>query len=332
MKRPLFVFAGQSNMMGAAVYEASEQIYFKNSFEYLHKPKRFGEDLGGFKDYGFPSGEFSYKDLSVAYKDASFESKSDLADYRENTYFCPSMCNLEDDETKSVHPFNYFSEATNRRAVTLAPFVVKNLEEAGYPCAYAHITRGGTPIKFFIEGEGSEYFAQKISDFFSDSEMKFSGDDTSERVLVWLQGESDAKYDYAQYVESLKVLWQQAKALSFTKFFIVRVDYFGNSNITEIMRAQEDFCAATENAYIITRVASYFEWDGANKLPLTPVDTPFIACRDSYYGFKNNHINEKGFKEIAKYATPNIIRILFEGKEPVLEAERVCALIPQKEK
>lgn len=40
-KRPLFAFAGQSNMMGAPVYETSEQIYFKNSFEYLHKKRRF---------------------------------------------------------------------------------------------------------------------------------------------------------------------------------------------------------------------------------------------------------------------------------------------------
>ena len=30
MKRPLFVFAGQSNMMGASVFQASEQIFYKN--------------------------------------------------------------------------------------------------------------------------------------------------------------------------------------------------------------------------------------------------------------------------------------------------------------
>ena len=67
MKRPLFVNSGQSNMMGAAVYPAREQIYFENSFEYLHKPKRFGEKLGEFKNYGFPCGEFSYKDIEKAY-------------------------------------------------------------------------------------------------------------------------------------------------------------------------------------------------------------------------------------------------------------------------
>ena len=56
MKRPLLVFAGQSNMMGAAVFEATRQIHFKNSFEYLHKPKRFGSAIGDFKNFGFPAG------------------------------------------------------------------------------------------------------------------------------------------------------------------------------------------------------------------------------------------------------------------------------------
>ncbi|MBQ7089987.1 MAG: hypothetical protein IJN82_02610, partial [Clostridia bacterium] len=69
MKRPLLVFAGQSNMMGAAVYPASEQIYFQNSAEYLHKPRRFGAPCGAFKTFGFPTGEFSYMDLQAAYGD-----------------------------------------------------------------------------------------------------------------------------------------------------------------------------------------------------------------------------------------------------------------------
>jgi len=328
MKRPLFVFAGQSNMMGASVYEASEQIYFKNSFEYLHKDKRLGNEIGGFKSYGFPSGEFSYKDLDAAYgENKSVDNKSELDNYRETTYFCPSMCNLKSEENKSCHPFSYFSEANNRRATTLAPYIVKKLEENDFCCAYAHISKGGMPIRYFLDDEASQYFSQKVSDFFSDCKTKFPDDDTSDRVLVWLQGESDAKNGYEHYIKCLDELWQKAKDLGFTRFFIVRIDYFGSTNISEIMRAQEDFCKATENAYIITRVASYLEWDGEKKLALTPSDSPFTACRDSYYGFNNNHINEKGFKEIAKYATPNIIRILFEGKDPILEDERVVDLL-----
>ena len=58
-ERELFVFSGQSNMMGACVYPPKEQIVFTDSFEYLHKPKRFGKKMGEFKNTGFPCGEFS---------------------------------------------------------------------------------------------------------------------------------------------------------------------------------------------------------------------------------------------------------------------------------
>ena len=84
-QRELFVFAGQSNMMGACVYPAKEQIIFKSSYEYLHKPKRFGECIGAFKAEAFPSGEFSYRNLARAYTDdADFTVKSSLANYVTN--------------------------------------------------------------------------------------------------------------------------------------------------------------------------------------------------------------------------------------------------------
>jgi len=329
MKRPLFVFAGQSNMMGAAVLEATGQIHYKNSFEYLHKPRRLGASSGDFKNYGFPTGEFSYIDLSAAYgNNKSADKKSQLADYQQNTYFCPSMCNFKDAKDKSVYSFAKFSEASNRHGVSLAPFIVKNLEEAGFYCAYTHIAKGGVPIKHFLEGDAAEYFSQKVNHFFEDSEKRFCNDDTTEKVLVWLQGESDAGNTYEYYLEGLNKLWNNAKSLGFTRFMVVRVDFFGNLNITEIMRAQEDFCRTTENAYIITRVASFFDCCKTdNHMTFTKTDPEFDACRDSFYGYANEHINEKGFKVIAKYATPNIIRIIFEGKEPILEEEIVEPLV-----
>lgn len=328
MKRPLFVFAGQSNMMGACVYEASEQIYFENSAEYLHKARRFGEATGTFKNYGFPVGEYSYKDLDKAYgKERNVESKSTLSTYAENTYFCPSMCNLKSENPKSTHLFSYFCEADERLAPSLPPYLIKELENQGYASVYAHIAKGSMPILYFTEGEGADYFDLKSRDFFADSEIRFAGDDMSEKVLVWLQGESDAKNGYDHYMLQLCKLWERAKNLGFTKFFIVRIDYFGNEAITEIMRAQEDFCEKNEDAFIITRVASYL------KHPKQPenwclADTEeFDLCRDSFYGFNNNHINEKGFKVITKYAVPNIIRVLFENKPPILEAEQIVKLI-----
>lgn len=330
MKRPLLVFAGQSNMMGAAVYPATEQIYFKNSYEYLHKAKRMGVPTGSFKTYGFPGGEFSYKDITAAYGGGCATcAKSSLANYGETTYFCPSMCNLKNDKDKTEYPFAHFSEATAEMGVTLAPFIVKGLEEAGYACAYAHIAKGGVPISHYLEGDAADYFDQKVSDFFADSETSFPGDDTSDRVLLWLQGESDGEKDYNYYKTALASLWKRAKGLGFNRFFIIRVGFWGNEGITEIMRAQEDFCRDTEDAFMLTRVCSFFEFKGqtAEGWFSEPTPTEFSFCRDSFYGFSNQHINEKGFKVIAKYAVPNLIRVLFENKEPVLEEEKILKLL-----
>ncbi len=330
MIRPLLVFAGQSNMMGACVYPASEQIYFKNSFEYLHKAKRLGEAMGSFKSYGFPCGEFSYKDLFEAYGGGCATcAQSSLSNYGKNTFFCPSMCNLKNDEDKSEYPFSHFSEATAPMGVSLAPYMVQGLEDAGYSCAYAHIAKGAVPIEHFLSGGAADYFDQKVSDFFADCEKKFPDDDTSERVLLWLQGEGNAGGGCDRYKNSLKMLWSRAKDLGFKKLFIVRVGFWGSDKIVDVMRAQEEFCNEHEDVYMLTRVGSYFEFKGqdVDSWFKTSIPSEFALCRDSFYGFNNQHINEKGFKVIAKYATPNLIRVLFEGKEPILEEELIIPLL-----
>ena len=105
--------------------------------------------------------------------------------------------------------------------------------------------------------------------------------------------------------------------------------YWGNRTITDIMHAQEDFCKEEENAYMLTRICSFFKYKGQNTDGWfkNPTTEEFNFCRDSFYGFDNQHINEKGFKVIAKYSLPNIIRILFENKEPILEEENIIPLI-----
>lgn len=109
-KRPLFVFAGQSNMMGAAVYPPSAQIHFSDSYEYLHKPRRFGERQGFFKKTAFPTGEFSYCDLSQAYGPLDdYRSLSHLDNFTKHTFFCPAMSNLKDAQEKSTHAFSIYS-------------------------------------------------------------------------------------------------------------------------------------------------------------------------------------------------------------------------------
>ncbi len=329
MKRPLFVFAGQSNMMGAPALEATRQIYFKNSFEYLHKPRRFGCAMGSFKDYGFPAGEFSYMDLEQAYgSNRSVDALSSLGDFRNTTYFCPSICNVRDKAEKTTYLFAEFSEANNRPTPALPPFIVEKLEEAGHCCAYTHIAKGSAPIQYFLEGEAAEYFAQKTADFFTDCAVRFPEDDMDEKVLVWLQGESDVTNTYDYYYSSLQTLWENLKPLGFTKFFMIRVDPFGSPEITEIMRAQEDFCKNIADAYMLTRIASYFPlYYYPGKQPLVRQHPECDACRDSVYGFANEHINEKGFGVITKYAVPNMIRILYEGKEPILEEELIPELL-----
>lgn len=331
-QRPLFVFAGQSNMMGAAVYPASEQIYFKNSYEYLHKPRRMGSDIGLFKKYGFPSGEFSYRDLKAAYGEinlAASEIKSGLADYATNTLFVSSLCNLKDDKQKQTEPFSVYSEKTMGQGVCLPPFWVQELEKAGYSCAYAHIAKGAVPIKYYLDEKmASAYFEEKVKDFFEDCKKQFAGDDMSVKALVWLQGESDAFDGYQQYKTSLSELWDKARRLGFTHFFCVRVDYFGAPGIVDVMRAQEDFCAETKDAYIITRACSFMPFVGHDDKEWFAKKVPeeYYGCRDSFYGFPNQHINEKGFRLIAKRSVANFIKIVINGEDPALEPELIKGL------
>ena len=46
-------------------------------------------------------------------------------------------------------------------------------------------------------------------------------------------------------------------------------------------------------------------------------------CRDSFYGFSNWHINEKGFSIVAKKMAFNTYRVLKENLPPVLEEEMI---------
>ena len=354
-KRELFVFSGQSNMMGACVYPAKNQITFKRSFEYLHKNKRLGSKLGNFKSTAFPVGEFSYKDLSLAYsKDLCVNGKSLLADYKENTFFCPSMCNLEDEKTKTAKPFSAYSETNAPFGSSLAPFVVKEWEKLGKNCAYAHIAKGNTSIKYYfnesmieqvnrliekynldnqqkldvqaVEDNAGDYFFEKVDDFFADSRQVFAEEDLSEKCFFWLQGESDPNMSKDLYKIYLSVLWENLKKHGFTKFFCFRVGYWLNDNIINIINAQEEFCAETNGAYMLTRACSFMpilgqdlkKWYGKNNVK------KYCYCRDSYYGFSNNHINEKGFKILAKSATKNLKRILIKNKPVKLEKEKVC--------
>ncbi len=361
MKRELFVFAGQSNMMGACVYPPKMDIKAQNSFEYKHRDKRLGRDTDCFVKAGYPVGEFSYIDLVKAYSPEMVNEKGEsrLTNYRANAYFCPSISNLKSDAQKTVFDFGDYSEATVTKGVTLAPFIAEKWEELGRVCAYAHIAKGGVPIDYFLTAEmaekyneritcynsehgtdhpklnteprfraAGEYLLLKSTDFFLDAKKRFAEDDTSDKCFIWLQGESDAKRSAEEYGIKMDVLWEGLKQIGFTHFFCARVDYFGSSDIYKIMQAQEDFVSRHPDAHMLTRAASYFTYPGQSEDDwfVSPPSDEYRNCRDSYFGFKNQHINEKGFLVIAEHAVKNLYRVLVNNEEPVLEEENIKEL------
>ena len=355
MKRPLFVFAGQSNMMGACVYPPKKQIFFKDSYEYIHKPKRFGAQEGEFKKVGFPCGEFSYKNLDKAYgEQRDWTQKSTLKNYRENAYFCPSISNLDSEEEKTEKDFSLFSEQNAKEGVALPPYLVQAWEILGQKCLYTHIAKGSISIRYYFDREmikavnerinqfnllnskklenqevekdfcdASAYFTEKVLDFFVDSKQRFQNDDLKTKVFFWLQGESDANMDKNLYKIYLQILWLRLQSLGFTHFFCIRVGWWWNDSIGSIIQAQEEFCEETKGAYMLTRVNSFMPLYGQPEGDwfIEKPQEEFYYCRDSFLGFKNQHVNEKGFQVISKYAIKNMVRILIDGKKPILEKE-----------
>lgn len=362
MRRDLFVFAGQSNMMGASVYPPKYPLCAKRSYEYKHKLRRLGIPTGEFVSVGYPVGEFSYRDMDLAYAPDMMneQGKSRLANYIENTYFCPSMSNLKSEANREVSPFSAFSEADAPMGATLAPFVAEKWEEAGYSCAYAHIAKGGVSIDYFFTDDmaqeykkriekynqtygtslntdiqnnhrmngAADYFFEKCSDFFLDAKMHFTEDDISSRCFFWLQGESDVKLSAKEYEIKLDILWEGLKNIGFTHFFCLRVDFFGVDTIDRIMFAQECFVDKNEDAYMLTRAASYFLYPDQDEKDWFCVEPEeeYNMCRDSFFGYPNQHINEKGFLIIARRATENLIRVLILDEAPILEDENIRTL------
>ena len=85
----LFVFAGQSNMMGAAALGPQTDTFTDKAWEYKYMPRLRTGEAGEFVPAGYPVGEFHYKDLTVAYGDrlTDLSYRSTLIDYSVNTYF-----------------------------------------------------------------------------------------------------------------------------------------------------------------------------------------------------------------------------------------------------
>lgn len=358
-KRELMIFAGQSNMMGAAVYPPKDSAKSRDSYEYKHNDKRrFGK--GAFVSSAHPAGEFSYVDLSRAYSEEylSESGKSTLDDYASNTYFCPSMSNLLSEEEKTTVPFKTYSESTASIGASLPPILASEWERYGGRMAYAHIAKGGVSIRHYFTADmgeeyrrraeeynrckgltldtdphlereqsgAAEYFFEKCRDFLKEATDHFKDEDTSEHIFVWLQGESDSGMHPAEYELFLSILWERLRGIGLTRFFMLRIDLWGAcGSVLNVMRAQEHFCNTHENVHMMTRALSFIPYSGDSML-FTEITDEYRFCRDNAYGFANPHLNEKAFKLAAERMAKNMERVLRLGEEPVLEAERLKAL------
>ena len=136
----LFVFAGQSNMMGAAALAPQRDTFTDKAWEYKYLPRLRTGEAGEFVSAGYPVGEFHYKNLSAAYGDhlTDLSYPSTLIDYSVNTYFCPSL-------RDGARAYTRQSEASMDPAPSLAPYFVTEYAAYGHSSVYAHMCMG-SPI------------------------------------------------------------------------------------------------------------------------------------------------------------------------------------------
>ena len=351
----LFVFAGQSNMMGAAHLAPVENPITYGSYEYKYQPILKGEDKGTFTYAQHPAGDWHYIDTELAYGTSYLDvnsGKSKLTNYSTNTYFVPASRDQE-------KGFSGQSEYDHYPSVSMPPYFARYYSNLGHKCIYAHMAKGSCKILHYFTNESMQDYNEMISKYnqmnstsyvqLTESDLSGGGDafkakfkamlrdyadfspgtEISNKCFIWLQGESDV-HNYVQYKFRLQALWQQLQNLGFTHFFILRVGYWGSTSVIQEIRAQEDFCAENENCYIITRAPSLIPH------PTATVDNWWIStpsaeydnCRDSYLvSTSNHHFNEKAHKIFAERAAINIDRILHKGLDPIIEEENLKLLL-----
>ena len=355
-----FVFAGQSNMMGASVLEPRFDNFTDNAWEYKYLPKLRGAEAGSFVSAKNPAGEFYYNDLDKAYGDNlnDLSYKSTLSNYTENSYFCPAM-------RDGVKSFSAQSESDTYPSASLAPYFVTEYAEYGHSSVYAHMAKGSAKIVHYFTEEMVVRYNSLITEYNTQNNKSYSilsADDLSgagdafddkysamiedylasvpdatikNRCFVWLQGESDGS-NYIEYKLKLQVLWEHLQELGFTHFFVLRVGYWGNTGILNVIKAQEDFCTENSNCYIVTRAPSLIPHPGATMENwwISEPDAEYDDCRDSYVvsTSNNHHFNEKAMRIFAERSAENIHRILYQGLDPVLEEENIRGLMKEEQK
>ena len=355
----LFVFAGQSNMMGAAVLEPKVNTFAEQAWEYKYMPKLRGAETGAFVPAQNSAGEWYYNDLNAAYGENLYDLayQSSLSNYSKNTYFCPAMSN-------GTKGFSAQSEADMYPSASIPPYFATEYASYGHSSIYAHMAKGAVKIVHYFTPDMVNAYNALISTYnaengksyklLSAADLTGAGDAFDEKYksmledyaacspsgsinnkcFVWLQGEGDGG-SYIEYKLKMQVLWEHLQTLGFTHFFVLRVGYWGNTGILNIIKAQEDFCAENEGCHIVTRAPSLIPYPGATTENwwISEPDAEYADCRDSYVvsGSGNHHFNEKAMQIFAERSAANIHRILYLGLDPVLEEENIRGMQEEEE-
>lgn len=355
----LFIFSGQSNMMGACALPPTKTEKSLFCYEYKYKKRLRGGDTGEFVYAQNPAGEWHYMNPSYAYNSTNLDTesnKSKLTNYAANTWFVSAMSNASGDNTET-NDFSVYSELTCKPAPSLPPYIAREYAKLGNPCIYSHIAKGGVRIEYFFDEEmvnkynqliqeynqehGTVYsniteynsainpLLEKYSAMIEDFNKLYSDKIIKSKSFVWHQGEANAFEPADTYKLKLQVLWNKLKENGFDNFLIVRVGYFGADGIINTMKAQEEFCNENNNCYIITRSISYMLYPDQDTSSwfVKDLGNDYKNCRDSFAGYNNNHINEKGFSFSSIRAAYNIDRILNKGLNPELEEENIKGLV-----
>ncbi len=353
----VFVFAGQSNMMGAAALPPQHKLKIGDSVEYKYKSKYLGAKIGRFTPVTHECGEYLYIDNNAAYTLCDNSGRSMQCDYWNNTHFVSSMSNVKDYTAKTIQPFENYCESMHRPSPCIPTYFCEYWEALGHRAIIAHVAKGGVNIAHYFDSAmqaeynqlihekfGDRYcdmtpgansaangvFCDKVSSLFADAEAEYGKKNIGKRVLVWLQGESNANDADDEYELKLDILWKRAKALGFDKMAIIRVDYWYEHSCVNIMRAEERFCEKHSDCFMATRALSlmpelhsYPNYEGWY---MEEPQEPYLDCRDSFFGFDNNHINEKGMMLAARRAAKNCHKVLYDGEQPILEPDTVCGI------
>ena len=342
--RDLFMFCGQSNMMGACDFIPKHTPNAPNSLEFKYKNEYLGRGEAYFAPISNDVGEFLYCDPEKAYPNG--EENSSLSEYHPNTYFVSSMAGLG-------KPFATYSEANHTQGSSLLPHFCENYEKYGEAPLTAHCAKGAVKIAHYFNAEmAAEYnrlkapehkemvltdmetsanrvFTEKSLAFFHAAEEKVGRENVGKKVFLWLQGESDGSDTEEEYLLKLEILLRYIKSIGYDTFFCIRVGYWDNPHIIHVIRAQEALCSEHEECYMVSRSVSFMPNPKGN-LPedwfTEQPDEKYEGCRDTYGNSYNSHINERGFMLLGEEVAANAYRILRENKAPILAPELLARI------